>query len=78
MRKVVLNKKINVTDDSCNYNRFWRWNRKSLKRRIVSKEITTEIICFSKTNDIQLDITDENANFEGTNELKKKILKLIY
>ena len=46
---------------------------KALKEELFKDNYFKKIICFSKTNDIQLDITDENAILKVTNELKKKI-----
>ena len=45
---------------------------KALKQQLFKESYYSKIICFSKTNDIQLDITDENAILKVTNELKEK------
>ncbi|MBV69122.1 MAG: hypothetical protein CMJ08_04895 [Pelagibacterales bacterium] len=49
---------------------------KALKQELFKENYYRKIICFSKTNDIQLDITDENAIMKVTNELKRKNIKI--
>ena len=49
---------------------------KALKEELLSENIYREIICFSKNNDILLDITDESQILEATNKLKKDNTKI--
>ena len=49
---------------------------KALKQQLFKGNSYKKIICYSKSNDIQLDITDENAILKATNELKRKNIKI--
>ncbi len=49
---------------------------KALKEELLSENIYREIICFSKNNDILLDITDESQILEAANKLKKDNTKI--
>ena len=77
LRKVVLNKKMNIADDSTAIIIGSGGGiGKALKQELFKENYYKKIICFSKTNDIQLDITDENAILKVTNELKRKNIKI--
>ena len=43
---------------------------KALKNELLSVGIFKEVICFSKSNDILLDITNKNEIEKAANELK--------
>ncbi len=49
---------------------------KALKQELFKENSYKNIICFSKTNDIQLDITNEKSISKVTNELKRKNIKI--
>ena len=49
---------------------------KALKNELVSSDLFKQVICFSKSNDLLLDITNKNEIEKVTNELKKNEIKV--
>ena len=45
---------------------------KAIKQELLSGNAYKNVICYSKSNDILLDITDENAILKAAYALKKK------
>ena len=49
---------------------------KAIKQELLSENVYKNVICYSKSNDILLDITDENAILKAAYALKKKNIKI--
>jgi len=48
----------------------------ALKKQLINSKSYARVICYSKNNDIKLDITNENEISKAANDLKQKGLKI--